>query len=117
MNKNVSFMIAGVFVLLTSGIAQAECNCGKMFHTEGPAYECDCSTSQTRAVRESIGCIDQEIFFTEGMRISPCVKDKAMAVSIDTSSAGFFAEGYSDRELENYLHLKKAEKIMPAAGD
>jgi hypothetical protein len=116
MNKNILLLITVISILGASGTIQAECNCGKIFHSEGPNYECDCSTRQIHATRRSIECIDQETFFTEGMRISPCVQGKVMAVSIDTSPAEFFAEGYSDNELENYLHLKEAEKIIPASG-
>ena len=112
--KMLAYVMTGLLLIGVTGVAQAECNNGEDFFTEGPPYECD--TKQSPVVHTKIECTDHESFFTEGMRISPCTKGPKTIVTTGLKSADYYTEGYSDEELEYMLNIKTLENIETAAG-
>ena len=114
MKRKLACVATGLILVGLTGIAQAQCNCREVFYTEGPSYKWN--TKQITIVNKSVECIDAESFYTEGMRVTPCVKGQKTIVITDTTTADFFTEGISDKELKNLRHLKNINDIVPAAG-
>ena len=113
--KVTAYFITGLFLIGVFGTAQAGCNNGEDFFTEGPPYECE--NSQNPVVHTKVECTDHESFFTEGMRISPCAEGQKTLVSKSMNSSDSLVEGYSDEELEYLLHIKRISNIETAAGN
>ena len=115
MRKRTAYLMTGLFLIGVYGTAQAGCNNGEDFFTEGPPYECE--TSQNPVVHTKVECTDHESFFTEGMRISPCAEGPKTLVSKAMNSGDSLIEGYSDEELIYVLHSKRLNNIETAAGN
>lgn len=108
----ITCLIAGLIVGIL-GIAQAQCDYQEFF-TEGPSYKY--SKIKINIVEMTDKCNDTQSFFTEGIRISPCIEGCKTKATKEISEADFYTEGFSYKDLEYMRHIKKIENILPAAG-
>lgn len=113
--RTIAFITAGLFLVGVIGIAQAAgYNAREDCSTEGPPYNRD--FKQGPIVPTKV-VLDQGSRYIEGMGFASHAKEQKTIVSTDSDRYDFCSEGFSDKELEHIFHIKKINKIVPAAGN
>lgn len=111
--RMITCLVTGLILVGILGVAHAQCD-SQDFFTEGPSYKY--SINKTNIVNMTDKCNDCQSFFTEGIRISPCVEGIKTNATKEISVEDFYTEGFSYKELEYMRHVEKIENILPAAG-
>ncbi len=115
MKKMVALMATGIFLVGVTGIAQAAgyYNAREDCCTEGPSYNRD--SKQGPIVPTKV--VYQETLYIEGMGFPPRPQGPETVIPIVSDRCDYCSEGFSADELEYMLHIKRMNKIEPAAGN
>jgi len=113
--RMLAYMAAGLILVGVTGLAQAAgYNAREDCCTEGPPYNRD--FKQGPAVPTKV-VLDQGSRYIEGMGFAPAAEGPKTIVPRISDRCDFCSEGFSAKELETIFHIRKINKIVPAAGN